>query len=100
MQEDDGFSFSAAPFGVVERLVRREARRGEHHPVGLAHGFPPSYPHGGSILTRRHDAIWSSRALLPTPVLGLPHQVFAALSHPLSTSVGTPSSLNRSGSNQ
>src|SRR5215211_6135582 len=69
VQKDDGFPCSVALLGIVERQVRREARRGELHPIGLVHRYPLSraYPHGRSILTRHPDAIWRSEALLPNP---------------------------------
>jgi hypothetical protein len=53
VQEDDGFPFSVATFGIVERHVRREVRRGELHSVGLVHCFPlpDAYSHEGSILS-------------------------------------------------
>ena len=44
VQEDNGFPFKVAPFGVVERNVRREVCRGELHPLGscIVVPFPSS----------------------------------------------------------
>lgn len=49
VHEDNGFPFRVAPFGVVERNVRREVRRGELHPLGSCIVVPFPSPIAGQF---------------------------------------------------